>query len=382
MGMFRTTVKVYFLNTLAVVYSMITLYLVAACRPPTIPATSPPATITPRLTEEPAQIEEAIEATSRATAPPGETGANAPQLIREFDAGQPVFALALSPSNRLLAAGCEDGRILLWSYPNGQSLHTLEGHQSPVRALAFSPDGQTLASGDDDALVRMWDAATGEERYRLEGHESPIVELVFSPDGQTLVSIDESYQEVRNRVLYFMGSRMLYWDVSTGERTSYWPMDGLTFVEYLADSDQIVTGGRHGIAIIPVGRDGVKYFDSVDVENTAAVTPDEQSIVIAPDLSMYSLAELELLFTFDNENVSADGLNIHTLAFSPDGSLLAADNTTQPGAITLWNATNGSQVSTFEAHDVYSGIRDLLFSPDGLLISGGRDGLVRVWQLP
>lgn len=67
----------------------------------------------------------------------------------------------------------------------------------------------------------------------------------------------------------------------------------------------------------------------------------------------------------------------YTLAFSPDGRLLASGS---GSAVVLWDAAISGPVGRFEGHT--GSVRALAFSADGtLLASGGDDGSIRVWDL-
>ncbi|MFN2140040.1 MAG: NB-ARC domain-containing protein, partial [Candidatus Promineifilaceae bacterium] len=67
------------------------------------------------------------------------------------------------------------------------------------------------------------------------------------------------------------------------------------------------------------------------------------------------------------------------VAFSPDGSLLAAGDGT--GQIRLWDIARGRQILSFQAHD--DAVWSVSFSPDGKwLASGSADKTVRLWQVP
>ena len=81
--------------------------------------------------------------------------------------GQTVRAAAFSPDGRTLATGAGEterpvaaGELKLWDVAAGKAVADLAGHADLVRSVAFSPDGRTLASGSDDRTVRLWDAAT------------------------------------------------------------------------------------------------------------------------------------------------------------------------------------------------------------------------------
>ena len=64
-----------------------------------------------------------------------------------------IYALAISPDNKLLAVGGDlagagsTGAILLLSLQTGRIVKTLSGFQARVSALAFSADGKFLAVG-------------------------------------------------------------------------------------------------------------------------------------------------------------------------------------------------------------------------------------------
>ncbi len=69
---------------------------------------------------------------------------------------------------------------------------------------------------------------------------------------------------------------------------------------------------------------------------------------------------------------------IRSLAFSPDGSLLASGST--DATIILWDVASGRRLRTLEGHTDFLG--NIAFSPDGSsLASASRDGTARLWDV-
>jgi hypothetical protein len=141
-----------------------------------------------------------------------------------------VTALALSPDERLVAVGNEDGVVQLWQRGDTDVVpsHRLTCGELEVRSIVFHPDGVYVLAGGRDGL-RVWDVATGRQvltgpypawgfardgrRFGcgstaraafcelsppeglrpLSGHAASIEWTTWSGDGRTLASLDSSY---------------------------------------------------------------------------------------------------------------------------------------------------------------------------------------------
>ncbi len=107
------------------------------------------------------------------------------RILRGHQGG--VRGLALSPDQRTLASAGLDGKVMLWTIPEGLRIRTLEKHTEGVRAVAFSPDGRYLASAGKDGLLCIWNVASGRLEKTLQ-LEAPLWTVAFSPNGQYLVA--------------------------------------------------------------------------------------------------------------------------------------------------------------------------------------------------
>lgn len=92
------------------------------------------------------------------------------------------------------------------------------------------------------------------------------------------------------------------------------------------------------------------------------------------DLQTMNLAQADLRNTLFAQNF----IGCHTLAFSPNGDLLAGGMAN--GEIHLWRMGDQQLDTVIKAHETI--IWDLVFSPDGQwLVSGSKDGSLRLWNL-
>lgn len=69
-----------------------------------------------------------------------------------------ITALALHPSQPLLASGSEDNTVVLWQLDSAQPLAVLP-HEWGVRGVVFTPDGQTLVTSSADETLGFWQPA-------------------------------------------------------------------------------------------------------------------------------------------------------------------------------------------------------------------------------
>jgi MYXO-CTERM domain-containing protein len=114
-------------------------------------------------------------------------------------ANAPARAVALAPDGSWVAAGGDDKVVTLWSVKTGKKQKTLKepqkdhygNRETPIYALAVSPDGRLLAAGSSGTLeaghafANVWDIASGKVK-RSVGFGSPVPRLAFSPDGKRL----------------------------------------------------------------------------------------------------------------------------------------------------------------------------------------------------
>ncbi len=98
-------------------------------------------------------------------------------------------SIAFSPDGRLLGAGTEDGKAVLWNAASGMQLGSpLQVANGAIDPISFSPDGRLLAASSLDQTATLWDLRS---RKRL-GNSFPIEQAwvpvaQFAPNGDLMI---------------------------------------------------------------------------------------------------------------------------------------------------------------------------------------------------
>jgi len=317
-----------------------------------------------------------------------------------------VLAVAVDPTGRFVASGASDGTARVWRTDDGTQVALLAGEARHVGAVAFSPDGSLLATGATDGAVRLWFATTGTLVREIPAHTGGVRDVDFSRDGRQLASAGQD-------------GTVRLWDASTGKplRTYGWHTNEVRGVALgpkgrllascgydqhvrLADltipegepdrGHQQITIGLtfedEGRTLVSTGIDGsVRFWDVASGRQVRVLrwpgTLWGVDLHPAGRWLAVGHAEGELLLwdlqgaAREPRRVRAHDGGVRSVAFSPDGTLLATSGT--DGRVRLW------QVPSWRLHRDLAVHRDvamgLAFRPDGeLLASGGLDGVVHV----
>jgi WD40 repeat protein len=105
-----------------------------------------------------------------------------------------INVLSFSHDGKLLAAGKDFGRVVLWDVASRKFLRAFETGQGIVKAVALSPDGQTLATaGDKESYsLKLWKVRDGKLLKTFETSQAFIHSASFGPNGDWLMISDNT----------------------------------------------------------------------------------------------------------------------------------------------------------------------------------------------
>jgi WD40 repeat protein/serine/threonine protein kinase len=146
------------------------------------------------------------------------------------------YGVAFSPDGEYLAAGTKMGQLLVWDRALDSEPRSLAGLAN-VKSVAFSHQDQRLAAVGEDKVVMVWDAASGQQVRTLHGHTSAVCQVAFSPDGQRLASSALGPD-----------STVRVWDARTGQplHTLEGPMGAIWGLAYSPDNRHLAAGAGAG----------------------------------------------------------------------------------------------------------------------------------------
>lgn len=329
-----------------------------------------------------------------------------------------IRAVALAADGRFAVSAGVDDDIHVWDVESGSHLRSLAGARS-ARALALSRDARTVIAGGDDRTIHVWEAATGRAVHQYKQHGGAVRAVAIDADGRWAVSAGENGRvgvldlatgrgellpggawqaavalcSQRAHVLAWGDRGVRVFDGWTGSLVHDLGTHGL-----LLDSDAfplrlagaaITSDGR--VALVSTADGRLSTFElaagacirrfhiparalmgvSITADGSRAALSGEsaggESVVLLIDLQRGAVD-----VTLERQDASQHDV----IAMSPAGDSVAVTNGAQ---IELWDIGARKMAGYLRGHG--GRVRSVHFVDGRHLLSGGDDGVVRLWRV-
>ena len=309
------------------------------------------------------------------------------EMSRFACTGRDVALFALSADGARLATVCQtaekhtagdtsyttfitDSFVQVWDAAKGAIDRQIKAHPKGVGSVSFAPDGQLWTGGYGlDPFVRRWDVKTGRKLQELPRQANAVTTMALSADGKSLVTDTNGTLRLWNAESF---KEKLPFDAHRA---------AVCKVVLAADGHALTAGGDGSVREweLATGKPLAKFEVQPAYIADLARSKDGRRLAVLghsppnPEICVLDSAG-KLLRTLKGKDKTIGGL-----AFSPDGSLLAAAD--YGGRVFLWDVETGRELRTLKA----AGERgsDLLaFSADGKRLLGASiDDPFCIWEL-
>ncbi|HTU91005.1 MAG TPA: sigma-70 family RNA polymerase sigma factor, partial [Gemmataceae bacterium] len=292
------------------------------------------------------------------------------KLLHRLPGSYEAKNIALSPDGKLVAVGQEKA-IILWNLVSGKEVRRLA--QANASGFVFSPDGKILAAGGYDPAIHLWDLSTGKKitQFDWKRDRTSVTVLAFTPDGKTLIAGQKFH------------SKIGLWNVASGkQRRELDAKSGDIFTLALSpDGVLLATGSRKGgiplwnvktgELVGKLGKEGGRECYTVAFSpNGKILAAIERDAKNQDSLSLWDVAAGKELHRFNGD------IGLWSIVYSRDGKTLIVASS---GAIRLLDAATGKEVGPTAGSPGYVGFATM--SPDGRTLAYLRQNDIQLWGM-
>ena len=278
-----------------------------------------------------------------------------------------VIDLAWSPDGRYIAAASALGPVTIFEGRHRAVIHTFEGHEFGTMSIAWHPDSKVLASAGQDGKIRLWDITSGKATHSLDGGAAWVEHLAWSGGEKP--------------ILASAATRMLKLWNAVGELVREYPdhQSTISGIQWKPRERQLASITYGGVTLWdPQQSEAVRRLEWKGSSLVIEWSPDGKYIATG---DQDSTAHFWIMSTGEDLQMYGYPTKVQELSWDATSRFLATGGGLD---VTVWDCSGSGPAGTKPIP--LSGHRDFIrvvrFQHSGkLLVSGGADGLVYVWQL-
>jgi WD40 repeat protein len=283
-------------------------------------------------------------------------------------ADKDAFAPILSHDGAMMVSVSRDSPALnLHSVTTGELVKTIQIHGGDAKSVVVSADAKTVAGGDDEEqVIRLVDVATGKQIQALKatGYRNMnfgVTSYSFSPRENVLAYVYGAEGE---------SALVHVWDVARGKEVRRWKSDLIGTIAFSGDG-RIVASSHAGRKIrltdVATGRE-IRLLEG---DGLAAVSRDAK--ILATGATYNAVRLLETSTGKDLHPLEGHERGVLSVTISPNGKRVASGS--NDDTIRQWDMDTGKELQkyNYRGEDLHQ-VHALAFSPDGKILAAGGHG--------
>ncbi|MCI0427091.1 MAG: WD40 repeat domain-containing protein [Nitrospiraceae bacterium] len=286
-----------------------------------------------------------------------------------------VTSVALDRSGRWLASGSSAGDLRLWNLNTRTGIgEVLPDGPHRTAALAVSAGGHTLAAADLYGGLSLWNVPARTLKSPLiKVHDSRALLLYFGKDDQEIISTDR-YSEICTIQLSLEKKSCRSIKELVGDGGAIFPSPDGNVLASRSPGGIVRLWNAHSFK--PMGE---PFLERVNPSTELSFSSDSQMLGAACGTASTAMCLWTIGSTSTPLKVSVDYPGIINLAFKWDRKIVAAGGADH--LVWLWDLTSTPKRRE-PLREHIGQVQRVLFSPDGRILSStaDRDPLIRLWD--